>query len=193
MQNELLLLRSAISFPLYLLASTPTRSCITEWHFLCIFLQCTYQVLHGRISYERLLAICIRQQILRASPQALNTWPCTGNDEWGRAAVKSIASTARLHFAEPNQHVFTFLHPILFCRVAYWAPFKFCCKSISTGAQYMTPDSKIYRKKSKMCRFSSGNWFFCTKFVLLAWLLNGATHLCTSKKECNKLDLVAPQ
>jgi hypothetical protein len=114
MQNELLLLRSTISFPLYLLASTPTRSCIAEWHFLCIFLQCTYQVLHGRILYERLLAICIRQQILRASPQALNTWSCTGNDEWGRAAVKSIASTARLHFAEPNQHVFTFLHPILF-------------------------------------------------------------------------------
>jgi hypothetical protein len=35
--------------------------------------------------------------------------------------------------------------------------------SISTGAQYVTPDSTIYCEKVKMCRFSSGNWFFCTK------------------------------
>jgi hypothetical protein len=36
-------------------------------------------------------------------------------------------------------------------------------KSISNGAQYVTPNSTIYC--DKMCRFSSGNWFFCTKFV----------------------------
>ncbi len=41
-------------------------------------------------------------------------------------------------------------------------------KSISTGAQYVTPDSKIYCEKVKMWRFSSGNRFFCTKFVQLA-------------------------
>jgi hypothetical protein len=42
-------------------------------------------------------------------------------------------------------------------------------KSISTGgAQYVTPNSKIYCEKLKMCRFISGNWFFCTKFVQLA-------------------------
>jgi hypothetical protein len=41
-------------------------------------------------------------------------------------------------------------------------------KSISTGAQYVTPSSKIYWEKLKMCRFSSGNWFLCTKFVQLA-------------------------
>jgi hypothetical protein len=35
-------------------------------------------------------------------------------------------------------------------------------------AQYVTPDSKIYCEKVKMCRFSSGHWFFCTKFVHLA-------------------------
>jgi hypothetical protein len=33
-------------------------------------------------------------------------------------------------------------------------------KSILTGVQYVTPDSKIYCEKIKMCRFSSGNWFF---------------------------------
>jgi hypothetical protein len=39
-------------------------------------------------------------------------------------------------------------------------------KSISTGAQYVTPDSKIYCEKIKMCLFSSGgNWFSCTKLV----------------------------
>jgi hypothetical protein len=41
-------------------------------------------------------------------------------------------------------------------------------KSISTGAQYVSPDSKIYCEKVKMSQFSSGNWFFCTKFVQLA-------------------------
>jgi hypothetical protein len=41
-----------------------------------------------------------------------------------------------------------------------------------------------------MCQFSSGNSFFCTKFVAG----KGATKLCTSKKkECNKLDLTAAQ
>jgi hypothetical protein len=41
-------------------------------------------------------------------------------------------------------------------------------RSISTGAQYVTPDSKIYCEKVKMCRFSSRNWFSCAKFVQLA-------------------------
>ncbi len=44
----------------------------------------------------------------------------------------------------------------------------YASKSISTGAQYLTPKSKIYCEKVKMCRFSSGNWFFCTKFIQLA-------------------------
>ncbi len=42
------------------------------------------------------------------------------------------------------------------------------CKSISTGAQYVTPDTKIYSEEVKMFRFFSGNWFFCTKFAQLA-------------------------
>jgi len=37
--------------------------------------------------------------------------------------------------------------------------------SISNGAQYVTPDSKIYCEQVNMCRFSSRNWFFCIKFV----------------------------
>jgi len=41
-------------------------------------------------------------------------------------------------------------------------------KSISAGAQYVTSDSEIYCGKVKMCKFSSGNWFFSTKFVQLA-------------------------
>ncbi len=60
-------------------------------------------------------------------------------------------------------------------------------KSISTGAQYVTPESKIYCEKVKMCRFSSGN------LVYLQSLVEGATQLCTFKKECNKLDLTAAQ
>jgi hypothetical protein len=48
-------------------------------------------------------------------------------------------------------------------------------------------------KQVKMYQFTSGNWFFCTKFVQLAVAGKGATQLCTSKKECNKLDLTAAQ
>jgi hypothetical protein len=69
-----------------------------------------------------------------------------------------------------------------------------CSNSIFTGAQYVTPDSKIYCEKVRLCQFSSGNWFFsapdsCT----LPWQVNGATQLCTSKKECSELDLTATQ
>ncbi len=70
-------------------------------------------------------------------------------------------------------------------------------KSISTGVQYVTPDTKIYCGKVKMCQFSSRNWFFCTKFVKLAVAgerRNTVVHLQKgSKKECNKLDLTAAQ
>jgi hypothetical protein len=52
--------------------------------------------------------------------------------------------------------------------------------SISMGAQYVTPDSKIYFEIVKMCRFSSGNWFFCTKFVQLA--VAGKWHNTPSKQ-----------
>jgi hypothetical protein len=44
-----------------------------------------------------------------------------------------------------------------------------------------------------MCRFSSANWFFCTNSCSLPWLVKGETQLCTSKIECNKLDLTAAQ
>jgi hypothetical protein len=46
-------------------------------------------------------------------------------------------------------------------------------KNISTGAQYVAPDSKIYCEKVKMCQFSSGNWFSCTKLVQLAAVCKG--------------------
>jgi hypothetical protein len=65
--------------------------------------------------------------------------------------------------------------------------------SRSNGAQYVTPDSKIYCETVKMCRFSSGNWFFCLNSCSLPWLVKGATQLCISNKECNKLDLTAAQ
>jgi hypothetical protein len=52
-------------------------------------------------------------------------------------------------------------------------------------AQYVSPDSRIYCEKGKMCQFiSSENWFFFTPNLWsLPWLVNGATQLSTSKKE----------
>jgi len=46
-------------------------------------------------------------------------------------------------------------------------------KSISNGAQYGTPYSEIYCEKVKMCRFSSGNWLFCTRLAQLAVACKG--------------------
>jgi hypothetical protein len=80
----------------------------------------------------------------------------------------------------------------------FWGPrdwlYLWAIRASPNGAQYVTPDSKIHCEKVKMCRFSSRNWFFCTKFVLACpWVVNDATQLCTSKNECNKLDLTAAQ
>jgi hypothetical protein len=44
-----------------------------------------------------------------------------------------------------------------------------------------------------MCWFSSGNWFFSTKFVQLAVAGKRRNTVVTSEKECNKLDLTAAQ
>jgi hypothetical protein len=59
----------------------------------------------------------------------------------------------------PTIHTKNFTH-LLFIINNTW--------NFSTGVQYVTQNSKIYCGKVKMCRFSSGNWFFCTKFVQLA-------------------------
>ncbi len=68
------------------------------------------------------------------------------------------------HFPEPNRHRLDFPHPIYRAgshTKHYW-------RCISNDAQYVTPDSTIYSEKVKMCQFSWGNWFFCTKLVQLA-------------------------
>jgi len=51
------------------------------------------------------------------------------------------------------------------------------------GAQYVTPNSKIYYDKVKMCRFSSGNWFFCTRFVQLAMAGKEHNTVCAPPKK----------
>jgi hypothetical protein len=66
-------------------------------------------------------------------------------------------------------------------------------RSISTGAQYVTPARKMYCEKVKMCWFNSGNWFFCTKFVQLAVAGERCNTIVYLQKKCNKLDLTAAQ
>jgi hypothetical protein len=44
-----------------------------------------------------------------------------------------------------------------------------------------------------MCRFSSGNWFFCTKFVQLAMASKRRNTVVNLQKEFDKLDLTAAQ
>jgi hypothetical protein len=67
------------------------------------------------------------------------------------------------------------------------------CKSISTGAQYVIPDSTCYCEKSKCAGWAQDIGFFASNSSSLPWLVKDSTLLCTSKKECNKLDLTAAQ
>jgi hypothetical protein len=39
-----------------------------------------------------------------------------------QASANCTKILGQSHFAGPNLHGLTFLHPILMCRVAYWAP-----------------------------------------------------------------------
>jgi hypothetical protein len=69
-------------------------------------------------------------------------------------------------------------------------------KSISTGGQYVTPDSNFIAKMSKCDSLAQENGFFgasAPNSFSLRWLVKSATQLCSSKKECNKLDLTAAQ
>jgi hypothetical protein len=65
-------------------------------------------------------------------------------------------------------------------------------KSISNGAQYVTPDSTIYCEKSKCAGLAQEIGFLTSNLCSLPCLVKGATQLCT-KKECNKLDITAAQ
>jgi hypothetical protein len=69
----------------------------------------------------------------------------------------------------------------------------FLFESISNGAQYVTPDSKICCEEVKMCPFAQEIAFSAPNSCSWPWLVKGATtQVCTSKKkECNQLDLTA--
>jgi hypothetical protein len=58
------------------------------------------------------------------------------------------------------------------------------CESISNGARYVIPHSKIGWRESNICWFGSGKWFI--------WLRIIAT-LYTRRKECSKHHLTAAQ
>jgi len=62
-------------------------------------------------------------------------------------------------------------------------------KSISNGAQYV----QFIAKKSKCADLTQEIGFSAPNSCSLLRLVKGATQLCTSKKECNKLDLTAVQ
>jgi hypothetical protein len=57
----------------------------------------------------------------------------------------------------------------------------------------VTPDSKFIAKLSKCGGLAQETGFSAPNSSRLPWLVKGATQLCTSKKECNKLDLTAAQ
>jgi hypothetical protein len=61
---------------------------------------------------------------------------------------------------------------------------------MSTGGQYVTP-VKFIVKESKCACLAQEIYFSARYSCSLPWMVNGTTQLCTSKKECNKLDLTA--
>jgi hypothetical protein len=52
---------------------------------------------------------------------------------------------------------------------------------------------KFIVTKSKCAGLDQEIGFFASNSCILPWLVKGATQLCTSKKECNQLDLTAAQ
>jgi hypothetical protein len=52
---------------------------------------------------------------------------------------------------------------------------------------------KFIVKKSKCVSLAQEIGFSAPNLCSLPWLVKGATQLCTSKKECNKLDLTVAQ
>jgi hypothetical protein len=52
---------------------------------------------------------------------------------------------------------------------------------------------KFIAKESKCAGLAQEIGFSAPNSCSLPWLVKGATQLCTSKKECNKLDLTAAQ
>jgi hypothetical protein len=48
-------------------------------------------------------------------------------------------------------------------------------------------------EKSKCARLAQESGFSAPNLCSLPWLVKGATQLCTSKKECNELDMTAAQ
>ncbi len=58
-------------------------------------------------------------------------------------------------------------------------------RSIFNGAQYVTP-VKFIGKKSKCAGLGHEIGFLSCRSP---WLVKGATQLCTSQKECNKLHM----
>ncbi len=52
---------------------------------------------------------------------------------------------------------------------------------------------KFIAEKSKCAGLAQEIGFFAPNLCILRWLVMGATQLCTSRKECNKLDLTAAQ
>jgi hypothetical protein len=57
----------------------------------------------------------------------------------------------------------------------------------------VTPDRKIIVKKSKCAGLAQEIGFSALNASRLPWRVNGATQLCTAKRECNELDLTAAQ
>jgi hypothetical protein len=57
--------------------------------------------------------------------------------------------------------------------------------SIPSGAQYVILHSKNRRRKSNMCRFDSGKWFWLSIIAQVA-LVKGSAALCTCQKKKKK-------
>jgi hypothetical protein len=55
------------------------------------------------------------------------------------------------HFAEPNQHVLTSLHPILICRVTYWALLELVLPHGSKCIRRKTGLRHMWRVKGSAC------------------------------------------
>jgi hypothetical protein len=108
-------------------------------------------------------------------------WSVLGRGGEEETCLPAVLSTPKHQTGPIEAAFFQIGHTRKFLPVFYTKS----CKSISKSAQYVTPDSKIYLEQVKMCRLSTGNWFFNTKVAQLAVsgkMLNAVNSCAPPKK-----------
>jgi len=168
----------------YLLLMTPPIKLITGWLPIGGKLLIAHHLHQSLWSTNQKQGAAVRSYLLHSS--------LAGEQLCCAFLPASANMQEKNHFLNPNQQILTFLHPIVMCRVQCWAPMGMTLERLQRCSVLWLQTLKFIEKKSK-CAFAQEICFSAPNWCSLPWPVEGAIQLCTSKKECNKLDLTATQ